>query len=96
MLRSVLGVVRLLGRMVVFSRMATGAQALYVREDVQPGSPACRVQEIVTRARSENSPETGVFEAFGETQPPQPRGIVNLHMSLSSTGANSAVAPPKM
>ncbi|WP_438045047.1 hypothetical protein [Sorangium sp. So ce128] len=23
-------------------------------------------------------------------------GIVNLHMSLSSTGANSAVAPPKM
>jgi hypothetical protein len=24
------------------------------------------------------------------------RGIVNLHMSLSSTGANSAVAPPKI
>ena len=27
---------------------------------------------------------------------PSQRGIVNLHMSLSSTGASSAVAPPKM
>ena len=25
-----------------------------------------------------------------------PKGIVNFHMSLSRTGANSAVAPPKM
>ncbi|WP_438043704.1 hypothetical protein [Sorangium sp. So ce128] len=62
--RSVLGVVRLLGRMVAFSRMATVAQALYVRKHAQPGSPACGAQEIMTRARSENSPETGVFEIF--------------------------------
>jgi hypothetical protein len=38
MLRSVVGVVRLLGRMVVLSRMAAGARALYVRGDVS--SPA--------------------------------------------------------
>ncbi|WP_437589696.1 hypothetical protein [Sorangium sp. So ce1000] len=34
LLRSVVGAVRLLGGMVVFSRMAAGAQALDVREDV--------------------------------------------------------------
>ncbi|WP_437712814.1 hypothetical protein WMF45_44350 [Sorangium sp. So ce448] len=38
-LRSVLGVARLLGRMVVFTRMATGARALYVREDVSARQP---------------------------------------------------------
>jgi hypothetical protein len=32
-----------------------------------------------------------IFAGYGNVS-----GIVNLHMSLSSTGANSAVAPPKM
>lgn len=43
-------------------------------------------------ADSSTSEPTGI----ARDQPPQARGIVNLHMSLSSTGANSAVAPPKM